>query len=69
MYAVIQPNYAIFGVGDTVEAAWADAEEWAENFDGLDAVPCTQRLFDAVKQLGGQIEWEIVDGVADLPSK
>ncbi len=74
---------AIYGVGDTVDEAWAqvraeagpffdahgnekdDETAFAEDFKAYGA---TADLIERVNQVGGAIAWEIVDGVACIPS-
>ena len=78
MYAVIQLGAAIFGIGETDQEALADAAQWLD--DGFEIVdscnakegelicePCTERLADAVEQVGCDIKFCVNDnGVYDL---
>lgn len=44
MYALIQTGYAIFGVGETVDAARADAAPWLDDDTDVNAVPAFDNL-------------------------
>lgn len=73
---IIYTHEAIFGTGETAEAAWADAEQWmddpvedkdADELDSSDgpwARPATAALLAEVAKRGGAISWGNVDGVA-----
>lgn len=57
--AIISDDLTVYGTGQTVEQAWADAREWADrdsdgapNLRGLHAVACTARLFSYVEENG-----------------
>src|SRR5262245_18499817 len=56
-FVVLQPGEVIFGTGKTTEAAWKDAEEWADGTDGLECWPATAALIAEVKERGGAIAW------------
>lgn len=80
-YAVLQINSAIYGTGSTVESAvrdakqWLDSEEMVNSFtplheanDGdLVCIECTLELANAVEVAGGDIAYDITNGVAHLP--
>lgn len=73
-YCIIQPNFAIFGVGRTEEDAWNDAEEWADTTDenwkqSFEAKPCTLNVFNYVNKHGTPDEWEVSDGVVVMPDE
>lgn len=56
-------NSTIYGVGAEEFAAWADAEEWAEDTAGLACVPCTRGLHDEVLANGAPRKYsELPDG-------
>lgn len=73
-YIVYTPD-AIFGVGETEEAAWADAEQFLdhsgedeEGDDPLDdgspwCAPATAALIAEVQAKGGRISWGRMNGV------
>ena len=77
-FAVVQVGYAVFGTGDSKDSAISDAHEWAdfkdsdivEWYDANDGdmvvVQASRRLCDKVKAVGGNVMFDIVDGVADL---
>lgn len=69
-FAIVQNGYAIFGVGDTLQEAYRDAQEWTENMLPLAELPSTSnisgelywaRITDAlaaqVRKRGGDIAW------------
>lgn len=76
-------GYAIFGAAETVEEAWAQVvaeagpffnaygdektadEAFLEDFKVYDA---TAELIQRVNEFGGAIAWDVVDGVACIPS-
>lgn len=62
---VIQDQYAIYGVGSTVEAAWATAAagQFSETTE-TKAVAASEALLAQVAAEGGAIAWGVVDGVA-----
>ena len=67
-YVVVQEHYAIFGYGITQEAAWAEAEEWADLEDGewpedFACYPATAALLAEVEARGGDIPYGRVGGV------
>lgn len=71
-YCIIQPNFAIFGVGRTEEEAWNSAEEWADTTDenwkqSFEVKPCTKQVFDYVNKSGTPDDWELSNGVVALP--
>jgi len=83
-YAVIQLGYAVFGVGDSKEAALEAAKEWVDEPDSVenDIVPsadavngdlivaeCSQALHDVVTKQGGDVMFEEHDGVYQLASE
>lgn len=73
-YCIIQPNFAIFGVGRTEDEAWNSAEEWADTTDenwkqSFEVKPCTKQVFDYVNKAGTPDEWELSDGVVALPNE
>jgi len=54
--AIYQPGYAIFGVGKTERSAKTDAREWVRadergkpDFTGVEAVPCTVGVYNAIR--------------------
>jgi len=76
MYAIYQINHVVFGVGDTPEAAVADASEWMDSdpecVDVRDAVdgdlvliPCTVELSRRVSTDGGDIRCRITNGTLE----
>jgi hypothetical protein len=66
----------IYGVGNTADEAWTDAEEWLTDaitdaaFDGGDwkkrcaAVEATAALMQQAQDSGGDIRWTEIEGVA-----
>ena len=73
-YCVVQPNFAIFGVGKTENEAWNDAEEWADTTDenwknSFEVKPCTSNVFNYVKKNGTPDDWEEYEGTIVLPSE
>jgi hypothetical protein len=80
-YIVYQSGFAVFGTGETPEAAEADAAEWADGeIDAAEGgrgevhgewyyLPATARLIAAVAERGGQIGFDVVGGVADEAGK
>lgn len=81
-YAVVQDGYAVFGIGDTREAAIADARAWGATdvddampsnpgwFGGFYCARCTDALAKAVHEDGGDIQfWRRADGVVCLPDE
>lgn len=71
-YCIIQPNFAIFGVGRTEDEAWDSAEEWADTTDenwkqSFEVKPCTKQVFDYVNKSGTPDDWELSNGVVALP--
>lgn len=77
-YVVYQSGFAIFGTGETPDAAEADAQEWtSETIDAAEAghgethgemyyAPATARLLAAVARDGGDIRYAVIAGIADL---
>lgn len=67
-FAAFQPETGyIFGIGDTPEAAIADAANWTEHgTDDLRTAPCTEELAAEVDEHGGQISYTEKDGVLSL---
>lgn len=70
-FCVIQPNFAIFGVGKTENDAWIDAEEWADTTDenwkqSFEMKPCSQKLYKYVDANGTPDDWEEYEGVIVL---
>ena len=76
-YIVYQIDSAvIYGVGQTADEAWTDAEEWltdaitdaaVEGGDwkkGCAAVEATAALMQQAQDSGGDIRWTEIDGVA-----
>ncbi len=76
-YIVYQIDSAvIYGVGQTADEAWTDAEEWLtdaitdaaeESGDwkaGLAVVEATAALMQQAQDSGGDIRWTEIDGVA-----
>ena len=60
-------GYAIFGVGDTEEAAWAQvADGVGDEMNAADfmAFEASSALIQQVNECGGQIAWAVIDGVA-----
>lgn len=73
-YCVVQPNYAIFGVGKTSEEAWAETEEWAdttdENWkDSFVEKPCSEKLYNTVSKSGTPDNWEEHNGIIVMPEE
>ena len=73
-YCIIQPKFAIFGVGRTEDEAWGDAEEWADTTDenwknSFELKPCTKKVYDYVNANGTPDDWEEKDGVIALPDE
>jgi hypothetical protein len=64
-YAVVDKESIIWGVGETEEAAFADARDWITrnadeaNCDDMEIFQCTQELATAVQLHGGQVRWEM----------
>jgi len=70
-YCIVQPKFAIFGVGRTEAEAWTDAEEWADTTDenwknSFEAKPCTKAVYDYVNSNGTPDDWEENNGVIAL---
>lgn len=68
---VITGETAIYGMGDTPELAWEDAEEWCswaacgpDWARGLECWPATAALIAEVKDRGGAIAWGTVGTIA-----
>lgn len=57
---------AIFGVGETAEAAEANAREWAQDGDltGFKTMPSTAALIAKVEVEGGAISWDDSGSIA-----
>lgn len=64
MFAVYQQGFAIFGVGETEQAALVDAQEWADGPISLGTpgvpgdmvvMPCTDDLAEMVPRWGGDL--------------
>lgn len=83
-FAIIQKGYAIFGIGDTLEAAYRDAKEWTDDdLPELDEIPSdtnmhgemfwaeiTPALAAAVEGSGGDIVYgELPDGTLCTPEE
>lgn len=73
-YCVVQPNYAIFGVGKTAEEAWAETEEWAdttdENWkDSFVEKRCSEKLYNTVSKSGTPDKWEEHNGILVMPEE
>jgi len=73
-YCIIQPKFAIFGVGRTEDEAWKDAEEWADTTDenwknSFEVKPCTKAVYDYVNSNGTPDEWEEKEGVVAMPEE
>ncbi len=82
-YAVILDGYAIYGIGDTEEAAIADASKWVGDPEDLIDLPskapfvgdmfiapCTEALVAEVKRIGGAFAYgELPDGTICLESE
>ena len=73
-YCIIQPKFAIFGVGRTEDEAWNDAEEWADTTDenwknSFEVKPCTKSVYDYVNSNGTPDDWEEKDGVIAMPEE
>lgn len=75
---------AIFGAGATVDAAWAQVVDGVGTFfnaygdeksaddaytEDFKTYGATAALLSKVEADGGAIEWDVVDGVACLPSE
>lgn len=75
---------AIFGIGETVDEAWAQVVREAGPFfdaygnekdderaftEDFKAYGATAALIEKVKDWGGAITWDVVDGVACLPEE
>ncbi|EBU7765814.1 hypothetical protein DK750_13295 [Salmonella enterica subsp. enterica serovar Rovaniemi] len=65
-FIAIQEGYAIFGTGKTREQVLRNAVEWVDDGDTseLVVVPATQELINLVDSEGGQVHYDVVDGVA-----
>jgi hypothetical protein len=75
-YAIVQNGYAIFGTGDTLEAAYRDAQKWVDDLCPLDELTndpdkdgdmfwatITPALAEEVDERGGDIAWgKLSDG-------
>lgn len=61
-----QPGYAIFGYGNSAEAALKNAIEWSDSKDtsGFVTYPATAALLAKVQEEGGCISFAIIDGIA-----
>lgn len=59
-------NHVVYGIGSTEDAALADAAEYGADASSLRAVPCTSALYERVESDGGDIAWDLYDGVADV---
>lgn len=55
---------AIYGLGDSPEAAIADALAQCAELAGLIAVPCSASLAAEIEGRGGAIAWDERDGMA-----
>lgn len=53
MYAIIQHGGAIWGCGDTIESAIADANEWLDNESQISQF----EAHDQLGALGGLTDW------------
>ena len=75
-YAIVQNGHAVFGIGDTLEAAYRDAHEWTDDLPDLTDIPGTSNtdgelfwalitpaLATQVQARGGDVAWgELSDG-------
>lgn len=77
VYHAENQEMPIYGLGDTIHAAWLDAAQWVDtedregavagNLPGFAAVECTDRLAAACDPMDVQPGWTIGDdGIADL---
>ncbi|MFU2207232.1 hypothetical protein [Solidesulfovibrio sp. C21] len=82
MYAVYQSGYNVYGTGNSMQAAIADARQWIDGEANVETPrariggetigimyvrPCTARLAQAVRDHGGDVAYEINDdGALDL---
>lgn len=74
MHAIIDTDGVIYGVGSTENEAREAALEYIDHhlpqdervalLNRMDCVPCSQALADEVAELGGNIAYGMVDGVA-----
>lgn len=74
MYAIIDTDGTIHGVGPTENSAREAAlgyidnhlpqDERLELLNAMDCAPCSQALADEVAEMGGNIAYAMVDGVA-----
>lgn len=55
----------IYGVGETAEAAIADAHDFGAEGD-VTVTACTDALYAEVIKNGGYVDWTVVDGIADV---
>lgn len=55
---------AIYGLGDSAELAIDDALSQCADLTDLVTMPCTEALARYVDERGGNISWNVVDGVA-----
>ena len=75
-FAIIQIGFSVFAVGESREMAIQEAQEWAENieiipfnaavFGDMVCVPCTERLVAEVARWGGDVDYTIEYGIADV---
>ena len=73
-YAIVQPNFAIFGVGRTEDEAWKDAEEWADTTDenwknSFEVKSSTKSVYDYVNSNGTPDDWVEKNGVIAMPDE
>lgn len=73
-FCVVQPNYAIFGVGKTSDEAWSETEEWAdttdENWkDSFIEKPCSEKVYNIVSKSGTPDNWEEHNGIVVMPEE
>lgn len=65
-YAIYLKNGPIYGVGQTIQEAWDDADQWIDTRDGLAVSECSENLFNTVNNDGGAIAYSEKDGVLIL---
>jgi len=74
-YAVFQSGFCIYGVGETIDSAISDANQWLDSpvtddelkevddeYGALVIMPCSKELHDYVHENGGDVAYEISDG-------
>jgi len=58
-YIAYERGGLIYGIGRTSDEALTDAERWTEDLDNVYATECTKDLYDAVKEYGGDLFYDI----------